>query len=386
MIEEKELFTCVSCGEESEETSVCSSCGQHTCENCEGGIVYCDRCNKCDHGVSSTFDEVSGDLWCQECIDRLSAVCGLCDKLYPSNDLHVCRYCDYLGCESCLEVHDCGEHDGNIREPGDWPKLVFHGEGPRYFGVELEIDRGGRDTDNAERFLELSRDKDLFWITEDGSLNDGLEIVTQPCSVPFMLNEFPWEKIRSEALGMGYSSHNSGTCGLHIHFSIESLHPNKDENLTKLILFFWRHWNKLAKLSRRTPSSLNSWARDNLGTVVGNFNIDKSPTGRDLVDARYGSKGTAINPCYDTIEIRLFRGSLNVESIRAAIQFLDVTLDIILSHDSDWVIMTNWDEVAEMYRNSGYKELVSYMERREVAPWTFSNKVQQEMEMVEAIG
>ena len=33
------------------------------------------------------------------------------------------------------------------------PEAIFYGDGPRYFGVELEIDSGGEDDDNAQQIM-----------------------------------------------------------------------------------------------------------------------------------------------------------------------------------------------------------------------------------------
>ena len=36
------------------------------------------------------------------------------------------------------------------------PSPVFYGRGERFLGVELEVDKGGRDTDNAQELLEIA--------------------------------------------------------------------------------------------------------------------------------------------------------------------------------------------------------------------------------------
>ena len=61
------------------------------------------------------------------------------------------------------------------------PDLVFHGKGLRHFGVELEIDNGGTDRYNAEKLLNIANaDAENLYIKTDGSLDDGLELVTHP--------------------------------------------------------------------------------------------------------------------------------------------------------------------------------------------------------------
>ena len=52
------------------------------------------------------------------------------------------------------------KHRNTIHEYSYVPdNLIFHGKGNRYFGVELEIDDGGTDNDNAQALLEVANDK-----------------------------------------------------------------------------------------------------------------------------------------------------------------------------------------------------------------------------------
>lgn len=66
------------------------------------------------------------------------------------------------------------------------PDLVFHGKGLRHFGVALEIDNGGADRYNAEKLLNIANaDAENLYIKTDGSLDDGLELVTHPMTLTY---------------------------------------------------------------------------------------------------------------------------------------------------------------------------------------------------------
>ena len=53
----------------------------------------------------------------------------------------------------------------------------------RYYGVELEIDMGGRDDDNADNLYNIAnRESDVLYIKSDSSLDEGMELVSHPCS------------------------------------------------------------------------------------------------------------------------------------------------------------------------------------------------------------
>jgi len=100
------------------------------------------------------------------------------------------------------------------------PTPIFYGEGPRFFGVELEIDEAGEDNRNAENILSIGNyHGENIYCKHDGSLEDGFEIVTHPMSLDYHLHEMPWNDILYEARSLGYTSHMAGTCGLHVHVS-----------------------------------------------------------------------------------------------------------------------------------------------------------------------
>ena len=52
---------------------------------------------------------------------------------------------DEAYCLTCYQRHN----DHSIHDYYYKPDPLFRGEGPRYFGVELEIDEAGEDCDNA---------------------------------------------------------------------------------------------------------------------------------------------------------------------------------------------------------------------------------------------
>ena len=79
-----------------------------------------------------------------------------------------------------------------------------------YMGVELELDRGGEIDSNAERLLDIANaDCTKLYIKRDGSLDEGMELVTHPMSLDYHCNEMPWEDICHEAVVMGYRSHKT---------------------------------------------------------------------------------------------------------------------------------------------------------------------------------
>ena len=343
----------------------CRHCGRSLCSDCNSEPQNCDSCGDCIH--DDDFDGVTltnGSVYCARCANICLDGCVLCEQLFDADqDITECDCCGGSYCGACMDEHE-ETHLGPIRDPeDDGPPLVFHGEGPRFFGVELEIDQGGLDIDNAKRLLSFSKDEGLFWVVSDGSLYSGLEIVTQPSSLEFHLSQFPWEDIVKTAIKLGYRSHEAGTCGLHVHVSKDALGATPEEEdltISKLILLFWRHWPQIKKFSRRTQSQISSWCNQQYSPENGS-NIDK----RALANAKYGGKGSAVNPAPpDTVEFRIFRGSLNLETIKATLQFMDVILDLVLEHDTEWIVASKWADVLRAADSQSYPELSSYLQRR----------------------
>ena len=73
----------------------------------------------------------------------------------------------------------------------------------------------------------------------------------------------PWKDVLRKAVSLGYRSHQSGTCGLHIHVSRNAFGaeaPVQEEAIARVLYFVEKHWEELLKFSRRTPRQLDRWA------------------------------------------------------------------------------------------------------------------------------
>src|SRR5699024_10405166 len=134
----------------------------------------------------------------------------------------------------------------------------------RFFGVELEIDGGGETGSKASRLLEIanSSGRSLLYVKHDGSLDDGLELVSHPMSLSFHTEEMPWKEILRQAACLGYTSHQARTCGLHVHVNRTALGDTETEQepvIARILFFVENHWNELLRFSRRTRSQMEQW-------------------------------------------------------------------------------------------------------------------------------
>ena len=141
-----ETFLCALCGTEHPITNRTVFHGQALCRSCfETETCICDRC-----GERIWREDDCGDathFLCHDCEDHYYDHCTGCGCLVDRDDLHFLDEDGIDGyCASCYEqrIRDVGVHPYHYK-----PEPVFHGVGRRYFGVELEIDDGGEDKENA---------------------------------------------------------------------------------------------------------------------------------------------------------------------------------------------------------------------------------------------
>jgi hypothetical protein len=215
-------------------------------------------------------------------------------------------YC--TDCQPQDDENDEDDEDDRLIHPHDYkptPRFLPHVGLPVYFGMEIEVDRPDRDSKQNEAITHAGLNQhDSWYLKSDGSLIHGFECVSQPGT---------WEHWReatfdwcAKLVEKGYRSYDTTTCGMHIHVSKSWLTPGEQ---LKLLMFFRANAHVVTRLSRRKGDEWHTYAR-----------IESSTDTRRLVkkvkdgpDTRY----EAINLEPDnTVEFRIFRGTLNVKSIK----------------------------------------------------------------------
>lgn len=252
-------------------------------------------CELCGCELHEDDLQVFGDTTlCPDCLEERTVFCENCgERIWiednaGNDDLYLCQHCydhQYTTCEDCGcilsydEAFDHGDGDGpycchcherrqknpTIQNYYYKPTPIFFGSGPRFFGVELELDLGGEDADRAARILALGtiQGRVGMYAKHDSSLDDGFDLVTHPISYDCHMNEFPWADVLQEARRLGNRSHQARTCGLHIHVSRRAFGTTtaqQDAGIARVLYFVERHWEELMTFSRRTPSQMEQWA------------------------------------------------------------------------------------------------------------------------------
>ena len=347
-----------------EEVRICDYCGMELAED-EGTYVddellcddcVADHCITCDHCGETiwTADCVTDDnsFLCQSCFDAHYHRCESCDRIISDDD---CYWHDDLPyCESCYE-----DLEDEIEDYSYKPTPIFYGDGKRYFGVELEVDDGGKDNDNAYRLKNIGNAQlETIYIKSDGSLDDGFEIVSHPMTLDYHTEEMNWKGIFQEAVSMGYRSHQTSTCGLHVHVNRNAFGDNQTEQeevISRILFFVEKHWNELFTFSRRSSYNMSRWSA--------RFGFEK--TGKQILEkAKNGCNGryVAINlNNYHTIEFRLFRGTLKYNTFIATLQMVNHICDVAISFSEEGIDAMSWSEFVSSIEEP---ELIQYLKER----------------------
>ena len=353
MESQRETKKCPFCGRELtaentiifDETAMCRSClGEQT--------VICADCGNRTWSESSY--EVNGTLVCEHCYDDYY-ICSECGRVVYRDDAYFDDN-DNAYCYTCHERLS----DRAIKEYSYKPEPVLYGSGSLYLGVELEIDNGGEADSNADILLNTANMNDeRIYCKHDGSIDCGFEIVSHPMSLDYHMNTMNWKEIFDKAVSMGYRSHQTSTCGLHCHVSrlgFSILSEIQEAVIARIVYFVENHWNELLKFSRRTEANMNRWA-SRYG-ITGNT----QSTYKNAKDKHMG-RYVAVNlENDDTIEFRLFRGTLRYETFIATLQLVDEICRVCIRLSDEELERLSWGDFVLQIHDK--PELIDYLKSK----------------------
>lgn len=381
------LEKCTFCGAVSADTQQTVD-DELICPDCldEGNVVPCRECNELTprHDFTTTHDGVQ---LCPFCFVHHTHRCLNCANTYysgrfiwlDSSSRALCRYCaergDYFVCGGCYAWHlveeqyidddlpyceNCYSARLNIIHNYSYkPHHSFYGQGPLFLGVELEVESGPQDREiTAERIARKG-----IYLKEDATIEDGFEIVSHPASLDYHLYDFGWDNILQTLRNDGFTSHNADACGLHVHLSRLAFGKSNRErkiNIFKLILIIERFWNEMLRFSRRTEEQIGEYARRYLNAYE-ELSFDSISVNAVVTDSRF----MAVNiQNFDTIELRLWRGTLIQETFFATLQFSQFLVNSVVSLTLEEVQDLTWNKLMAMIDETDYQELKDYLKRR----------------------
>jgi hypothetical protein len=302
---EEDYFICDFCNEFclDDSTVITVHNGDKICEACySSSYGTCENCSK----VLENTDIISHDgmTYCTNCFDNMFIECDYCGAFVDRD--YACYTDDSCYCETC-----CSDDDAELYDHSYTPDYVFYGKTSEnlYFGIELEIENN----DDSDYLSDINETNRILYAKSDGSLDNGIEIVSHPTTFDYFNENFNtvWNPIL-DSKNHGYRSYNTTTCGIHIHISKKAF---STLHLYKFMKFFYMNDKFIRTISQRNSELLDEWASNG---ATGD-NIIKKAKNKIGNENRY----SAINlQPYNTVEVRIFRGTLEAGSFRKNIEFL----------------------------------------------------------------
>lgn len=396
---ENKKRVCADCGAEigNDEEVYTLENGKIICEGCFNDDYYmCEHCGKIEHIDNSIIIDYM--YYCNDCVDALGFVqCEDCGEwydpnysgIYVENHGNVCEQCssDYYYCEHCGNYYrdnqmifndydepicrNCYDEEANragfsLQNYGYKPKLEIFKTGTEkenklYIGFENETERGSYEAAGRNELCRIigekvNKDNIFCYFKSDGSLNDGVEIVSHAFSYEYMRkNEKIFKDILETAAANGYKSHDTNTCGLHVHINkafFGITQEEQDQNIDKMILFFECYKKEIEIFSRRNDYGYCKFLSDATGTCN-----RKKACSIEYIKSKKNSvsRYAAINLENDhTVEIRIFRGTLKPDTFFAALEFVFALAQVVKNNPINKI---SWKKVINY---KGMKYLKTY--------------------------
>ena len=362
-------------------TLVCSDCCSAyfaTCSHC-GNLV---RSNDGDMWIVSHNGHRDRQFLCNECTDHADfsedtngfyRSCDRCGDLILTGEWRING--DRILCERCHnELNGDVIHSYHYRsDPGYG--MPFLGVESRtsspLMGVELEIDKGGENNARAQKIREAIG-KGYVVACHDGSLRNGFELISCPASYKHHLETIKWMDGMIKARELGYVSHDGGRCGLHVHIDRKYFETdNQNDVEAKFFVSFRNNLDWLKVFSRRfyydycmiNGYEINSdGSMDTLGKIP-------YPPDRVWVQNKKQTEGRhmALNfEPEDTIEVRIFRGTLNYATFVATLQFVNMWAGFIKRTPYEDIVRLRLMNFVNEADRRGYREFTEYLKSRNI--------------------
>lgn len=299
-------------------------------------IKRCEICGK----RTNNYKIINGRtvIICNECFHERYFICNRCGEIEPKENLEIDN--DYYLCSNCQKRNFVLPYHRY------YPTLKFYktnnkNEIPLYLGVELEIDGAGESDYTVEKINSIMNNNDNFvYCSHDGSLTDGLEIITQPATLKYHKGISDKYKRLFEMLKeMGYASDKTTTCGLHVHFNRDYFSDNEELYISKLLYLIDKNWDDVVKFSRRNKHRMDRYAKK-LDIPQDEYILYSNKKGNHEFHY-YAVNLSNIN----TIEFRMFKGSLNINTFMATLQFVQSCIIIAKNKSAEEIQRMSFDEI-----------------------------------------
>jgi hypothetical protein len=342
-VDEVDIKRCIACDTTLDsDDGTTTSRGDPVCESCMVMCIKCEDVITCD----DEFNDVEGELWCQSCTRNDAHWCDLCDNYFTGytygvddsndtmcercfeNNTTYCEECDNTYLNGCEYNHD-DEADGRIIHDYSYrPDPIFRSSEDEqtrlYFGIEVETEARNEDYGTrrvAAEFASRLEVERLAYLKSDGSLSCGFELVTHPMSHSYFMNDAItlWDTVSKLKSDYGMMAWGTKTCGLHVHISRAGFNGGSHQH--RFLQLVYNNKDFYEVLAGRASSH---WAKFD--------DVFDPETGRKSFKNKFDRHGSdrysAVNTNNrNTLEMRIFRGSLNPRFIKSAIDLAHASVE-----------------------------------------------------------
>ena len=361
--------------------------------HCRNTWGWCDR-------HSTRYADCDGDFITDQLYEWDYGSCAHCGEVFGSSDLYWNEYHDAYFCAD----HDPGEPEDEEDEDPN-PRGVIRNYNTdildcisvhmdrktRYFGLEIEMEFPG-ETPSYWAGWAYDKHYDLsdwaIW-KSDGSLNNGAELVTIPCTLESWRDDNPVKDLcNDQAFRKVAKSHNTRTCGLHIHVSRSTV-PEPVIAKLQVLMNDPSMMETTTLIARRAPNTTYCSAQKKKWLSHSNYEWERAVTShqdfgypkpnpvryvrptKDISKTQFPQHGrySPINLTDKTLEFRIFRGTLRWETILASIEFCDAVIWFATQYgcaDMNAVAFNKFLRSAVTRKT--YPALRDYLELRTVLP------------------
>ena len=237
-------------------------------------------------------------------------ICNDCERILSAERAFMSNYNDEIYCKCCWDEHKSGNIIKAYHETKGTLKFKdLEEQSPEYYrGLEVELE-----TNINDDVLEVLRNADssLFRFEEDGSLENGFEIITAPMSRAYWreLGFLKLEKLITDLKEVSNPiAWDTGRCGLHIHFNRVEVSNQAQKFLKR---FMVENHDFIAKISGRDDFN---YCRN---PVYDDYELDSN---NEIYNY---SRYLTLNFTPNTLEFRFWRGTLKTENIKASVQLTE---------------------------------------------------------------
>lgn len=305
------------------------------CEKCQEentDFYYCDICEEyytTDYREQIFYENGTRNC-CEYCAEDTVRYCDICGNYFDIDNTEYDDYNDQTICVNCKRNNEDDVKNRRLRyhEFSNWQKHYGIGEDENntktFYGVELEVDTKNESytIENVDEFCKKINSKINSICEKDGSLSSrGIEIITHPSTLKYYYENYDnYKDTFKMLLDNDYLSHDLTCCGLHIHVT----RPD-DDTIDKILCVMEHYKEEIFKFSRRINSQMGYCK------FLSDYEENKNKDEEYFKSLYYIKKDHTKNrdrymalnlSNYKTIEFRIFRGTLNVNTFYSCLEFV----------------------------------------------------------------